>query len=249
MQLQPALTAGPSAAAGDYSSSSSAALGRVTRSSTKRSIKLGVQLHAAFLSGLSSLTMLQLTECSLAGWAQELAALSALTQPQHLQLKHIHRDDRSDESHETGTFEQLDFADRAAEAHAREVSEQLRVALPHLTALTYLYIKQHDLTCAALQGLGRLQQLRELRVKHIKKDGQTSRVYNQTIARLSSSLSLLHISVWHGLHAPVVLNSRSISTLQQLRSLRHLALPGMQVQDVTGFMGALSQITSLSLKW
>jgi hypothetical protein len=254
-QLQPSITA----AAGDYSgSSSSAALGRVTRSSTTRSIKHGVPLRAAFLIGLSSLTMLQLTECSLAGWAPELAALSALTQLQHLQLKHMRRADRRDELDGLDGLDELDGSniidelksvDRAAAACAREFSDQLRAALPHMTALTYLNIKHYGMTAAVLQGLSRLQQLRELRVKHIKKDSQTSRVSNQAVARLPASLSLLHISVWCGLKTQVVLNSRSISTLQQLSNLQHLALPGVQLQDVTGFMEAVSQVTSLSLEW
>jgi hypothetical protein len=196
--------------------------------------------------------MLQLTECSLGGRAQELAALSALTQLQHLQLKFLRHDDRGIDFDAGDVIKQLGRATSAADSYARGVSDQLHATLPHLTALTYLCIKQYNLASAVLRGLGRLQQLRELRLKHIKKDGQTNRALNQTIAKLPASLTLLRISVWQGRRAgaaPVVLNSKSIGALQQLSNMRSIGLPGLQLQDVTGFMEAVSQITSLSLGW
>jgi hypothetical protein len=237
-QLQPSLTAGAPAAAGDYSSSS-VAVGRVTRSCTNR-----------ILSGLSSLTMLQLTECSLGGRAQELAALSALTQLQHLQLKFLRHDDRGVKVDAGDVIKQLRCASSAADSYTREISDQLCAALPHMTALTYLCVKQYNLTSAVLRGLGRLQQLRELRLKHIKKDGQTNRALNQMIVRLPASITSLRVPVHSfGTGAAPDLDSRSIGALQQLSKLQHLALPGLQLQDVTGFMEAVSQITSLSLGW
>jgi hypothetical protein len=196
--------------------------------------------------------MLQLTECSLGGRAQELAALSALTQLQHLQLKFLKHDDRGIDLDTGDVIKQLGRATSAADSYAREVSDELRAAQPHMTALTYLCIKQYNLASAVLRGLGRLQQLRELRLKHFKQDGQASKAFNQTIAKLPASLTLLRISVWQGCRAvaaPVVLNSKSIGALRQLSNLQHLALPGVQLQDVAGFMEAVSQITSLSLGW
>jgi hypothetical protein len=235
-QLQPLTTAGDTTAAGDFSSSSVAA--RASRSSTKhistsRSIRAQLRSGPAFLSGLNSLTMLQLTECSLAGWAHGLAGVSALTQLQHLHLRELTCDDNI-----------------SRESDAKKISAQLRAALPHMTALTYLCVRKYHLTAALLQGLGHLQQLRELRFKHIQNSRQTSRALNLAIAKLPVSITSLRISVqwWSRGAAPVFLDSSGIRALQQLSKLQRLGLPGVQLQDVTGFMGAASQMTSLSLR-
>jgi hypothetical protein len=93
------------------------------------------------LSGLSNLTSLQLTKCSISAWRQGLAGLSLLTQLQRLHIEEL----------------KIDSAPRPRNAH--QSSAWLGAALPQLTQLTHLAIFGSGLTAAALQGLSKLQQL------------------------------------------------------------------------------------------
>jgi hypothetical protein len=107
-------------------SSSSAALGQTQPAPSPQ-----------FLSGLSSLTSLQLKRCSISGWAGGLAGLSLLTQLQHLQLA----------------------------KDAVQIDVEVASVLSHLVQLTYLAISAsapaiNASPAAALEGIEQLQQLR-----------------------------------------------------------------------------------------
>jgi hypothetical protein len=176
-----------------------------------------------FLSGLSSLTSLQLTRCSISGWAGGLRGLSQLTQLQHLQLAQLHA------------------ADVEINRNTQQISAELAGVLPYLVQLTYLDVRD-SVSAAALEGLGQLQQLRELRLQGCEDTGSV-------IAQLPASLTLLGLNLeWDSdPSSDVVLDVGNTARLRQLQGLLELHLPQVTVRDMAGLLGALTQLTSLTL--
>jgi hypothetical protein len=74
-----------------------------------------------------------------------------------------------------------------------QISVGLGVALLHLSQLTYLSINDFGLEAVALQGLSRLQQLRELRLKYCQLSAKLRTALQRTLAQLPASL--INISV------------------------------------------------------
>jgi hypothetical protein len=99
-----------------------------------------------------------------------------------------------------------------------------------------------DLPAAALDGLGQLQQLRELRL-------QGCQEICSVIAQLPASLTLLGLNHERETYciSDIVLHEGNTARLRQLECLLKLHLPGVTVHDVAGLLGALSQLTSLTL--
>jgi hypothetical protein len=239
MQLQPhPAAAATAAAAAEIGRPVSISTKRVTRSSTRGSTGTSkgtgnsgnalTQPEAPLLSCLSSLTKLHLARCSISGWAGGLAGLQLPTQ-----LQHLHAEDLLLTPRDTGSS-----------GNARrscQLSPELDRVLPKLTALTHLSLNQDglQLQTAALQKLRQLQEL------HL----DNSIISNKVLAQLPASLRVLSIRMPH--HSPalpcLVLDSSNTARMRQLSDFRRLELPGVAVRDITGLLGALSQLTSLTL--
>uniref|UniRef100_A0A383V902 F-box domain-containing protein n=1 Tax=Tetradesmus obliquus TaxID=3088 RepID=A0A383V902_TETOB len=221
--------AAAAAAAADHITASSGA----THSSIGGSSQQQSQPGPGFLPGLSSLTKLQLTNCSIAWWQQELAGLSALQQLQHLQL------------------EGLKLADVLDEHNVQQISAGLAVAVPHLSQLTYISVKEEGLEPSLLQGFSQLQQLRELRLQDFPQGAALTEVMHRAITQLPNSICVLAVTAddwtcrYSGL--PSTLHSSSTARLRKLSRLQQLELPGFILQDSPGLLGGLSQLTSLDL--
>jgi hypothetical protein len=240
------LTAVEKAAAASNASRSKKSIKRSLRRQRSRASRRGsLQLQAglvgpAFLSGLSTLTRLQLDRCTLSGWADGLAGLSLLTQLQQLQLQRI-----CVASH-TNTQDNIE-----------KTCAELGVALSHLLQLTSLELDPAGLPAAALHGLGQLQQLRELRLQ----DSEEMHLVDydaacELLMQLPASLQLLHFDTsqtcYNGHHhRQLVLDKDNTAKSCQLRSLVDLKMDGPLLDDAPGLLAALTQLTSLSLgnKW
>jgi hypothetical protein len=113
--------------------------------------------------------------------------------------------------------------------------------LQYLVQLTHLAICS-SVSAAALQGLGQLQQLRKLRL-------QGCQEINSVLAQLPASLTLLRLNHQHESCpiSDVVLHAGNTARMRQLPGLLELHLPGVTVRDVAGLLGALTQLTSLTL--
>jgi hypothetical protein len=241
MQLQPDPAAAAAAAVGSRTSISSK---RVTRSTTRgsKSCSIGTskgsgnsgtalnQAEPPLLSGLSSLTKLHLERCSISGWAGGLAGLQLLTQLQHLQLEDLLP---------------AVLALHGSSFHVRrnyQPSLELDCVLPKLTALTHLSLKQNGLKLRDAALLQNLRQLQELQLDNCS-------ISNKVLAQLPASLRVLSILMPCKSHAPpcLVLDSSNSVRLRQLSKLRRLQLPGVTVRDVAGLLGALTQLTRLTL--
>jgi hypothetical protein len=96
---------------------------------------------------------------------------------------------------------------------------------------------------AGLEGISKLQQLRELRVRD-------SGLQDSILAQLPASLCALRIDSGHWVTPRgqrIELNSRNTVRLRQLSSLQQLELSRVVVPDAVGLLAALSQLTSLDL--
>jgi hypothetical protein len=201
-------------------------------SSSSSSSRIQLQRGPVFLSGLSSLTSLQLDRCSISGWAGGLRGLSLLTQLQHLQLQEICIVSNSNKP-----------------KSIEKTCKQLGAALPHLVQLASLDIDLEGLTAAALQGLGQLQQLRELRL-------QEAGEYNsfgfetgcELLKQLPANLRVLQFAVVQSnFEENLVLDGDNTVQLCRLSSLVDLRMPGVVLEDAPRLLGALTQLTSLAL--
>jgi hypothetical protein len=233
------LLPGTSAEAAAAAAARNVSVSRHAKRSTKRTCSDGsssskpqAQPGPVFLSGLSSLTSLQLTRCSISGWAGGLRGLSLLTQLQHLQLQEICIASSTDKP-------------KSIEKTCR----QLGRALPHLLQLTSLDIDLEGLTAAALQGLGQLQQLRELRL-------QEAEEYNsfgfeagcELLKQLPANLRVLHFAVVRSnFEENLVLDRHNTVQLCRLSSLVDLRMPGVVLEDAPRLLGRLTQLTSLAV--
>lgn len=258
MTLHPDATAAAAAAAvaAAAAAAQDARTRRVTRSFTRRLRQQQSQAGPDFLLGLSSLTKLQLANCSIAGWGQGLAGLSELTQLQHLQLEKVEVAGGSKEQDDSSECDVYTAAllrtwrDRHNITSADNISTSLAVSLPQLVQLTYLSITERRIDAGVLQGLSRLQQLQELRLQECVQSAELCKALHSTLAQLPDSLSVLSIAVmdWESRSPPVVLDSSSnAARLRQLSNLKQLELQGIIVQDAPGLLGGLSQLTSLDL--
>jgi hypothetical protein len=102
-----------------------------------------------------------------------------------------------------------------------------------------LNLEQYSLQVPQLQGL---QQLRELHLWDFS-------IPNKVLAQLPAGLHTLAVVIERPCeHLPCLkLDSRNTAGLRQLSSLQQLELCGVQLQDASGLLAALSQLTSLTL--
>jgi hypothetical protein len=121
------------------------------------------------------------------------------------------------------------------------LSPQLDCVLPKLTALTHLSLNQDGLQLQPA-ALPKLRQLQELQLDNCS-------ISNRVLAQLPASLRALAIRMPDNCPAlpRLVLGSSNTVRMRQMSGLKRLELPGVTVRDVAGLLGALNQLTSLTL--
>jgi hypothetical protein len=187
--------------------------------------------------------------------------LSALQQLQHLQLEGLNMTvnpvQQIMQNVETAGLDPVAAAMARYRAvlssrlkNAQQVSVGLGAALPHLLQLTYLSINEYGLESVVLQGISKLQQLRELRLQDCQQSAKLCKAVHKTLAHLPASLTAVAFAACdcsERAGPPVVLDSSSAGRLQQLSRLQQLKLKGVVLRDAPGVLGSLSQLTHLNL--